>query len=431
MGGLFANRWLVVLASVCGLLVGAGPILIFSSGVFLKPVSAELGITRGDLSSALFLAALCTAVTSPIVGWLLDRFGTRRVMMPGVLLYAVAVAGFGLMQAKPAFVIPLIYAVVGFVGAVQTPIPYAAVVTQWFDRQRGLALGIATAGVGLGVALLPPFLAMLIGAFGWRSAYFGLGIAVFVLAWLPVALFVREPPGLALAGAGGHGNRTDALAGTTAAAAFKQGRFWALTVAFFLGVMAINGTLTHVIPLLTDRGIAPQQAAFVFSFAGYAIILGRVLAGWCLDRFWGPYVAMFFFAVPILGIALLLETPFGGGATGVIPLIGAVLCGVGIGAEIDLMAFLLSRYFGLRAYGKIYGVMFAVFNIGTGLGPALSGVSFDRFHSYEPIFIIYLVALAITCALFVRLGPYPYPASKQDDAPVQPLQGPERLSTSA
>ncbi|MBV9629882.1 MAG: MFS transporter [Xanthobacteraceae bacterium] len=414
MGGLFANRWLVVAASVCGLLVGSGPILIFSSGVFLKPVSAELGITRGDLSSAVFLAAICTAIACPLLGWFLDRFGTRRVMIPGVLLYALVVAGFGLMETKPAFVIPLIFALVGLVGAVQTPIPYAAVVAQWFDRQRGLALGIATAGVGLGVVLLPPFLALLINDFGWRNAYFGLGLAVLLLAGLPVALFVREPPALSrVAARHTDRNLTDSLPGTTAAQAFRQWPFWALTIAFFLGVMAINGTLTHVIPLLTDRGVSLQQAAIMFSFAGYAIVGGRILAGWCLDRIWGPYVAICFFAIPMLGIALL-----GSGATGIVPLIGAVLCGAGIGAEIDLMAFFLSRYFGLKAYGKIYGVMFAVFNIGTGLGPALSGLSFDRFHSYGPIFIVYEVALAITCVLFLRLGPYPYPAAKRDDVSI-------------
>jgi MFS family permease len=414
MGGLFANRWLVVAASVCGLLVGSGPILIFSSGVFLKPVSAELGITRGDLSSALFLAAICTAIACPILGWFLDRFGTRRVMIPGVILYALVVAGFGLMRTNPVFVIPLIYALVGLVGAVQTPIPYAAVVAQWFDRQRGLALGIATAGVGLGVVVLPPFLALLINDFGWRNAYFGLGLAVLLLAWLPVALFVREPPALSrVAARHADRNLTDSLPGTQAPQAFRQWEFWALTIAFFLGVMAINGTLTHVIPLLTDRGVSLQQAAIMFSFAGYAIIGGRILAGWCLDRIWGPYVAICFFVIPMLGIALL-----GSGATGIVPLIGAVLCGAGIGAEIDLMAFFLSRYFGLKAYGKIYGVMFAVFNIGTGLGPALSGLSFDRFHSYGPIFIVYEVALAITCLLFLRLGPYPYPAAKRDDATV-------------
>jgi MFS family permease len=251
---------------------------------------------------------------------------------------------------------------------------------------------------------------MLIGDFGWRHAYFGLGIAVVVLAWLPVALFVRSPPALMRAATRDTGaNLTDTLPGTEAAAALKQRRFWALTIAFFLAVMAINGTLTHVIPLLTDRGIPPQQAAIMFSFAGYAIIGGRILAGWCLDRFWGPYVAMCFFAVPMAGIALL-----GSGATGMVPIVGAILCGAGIGAEIDLMAFFLSRYFGLKAYGKIYGIMFAVFNVGTGLGPALSGLSFDRFHSYGPIFIVYEVALAITCLLFLGLGPYPYPAAKRE-----------------
>jgi MFS family permease len=414
MGGLFANRWLVVAASVCGLLVGSGPILIFSSGVFLKPVSAELGVTRGDLSSALFLAAICTAIACPILGWFLDRFGTRRVMIPGVILYALVVAGFGLMRTNPVFMIPLIYALVGLVGAVQTPIPYAAVVAQWFDRQRGLALGIATAGVGLGVVVLPPFLALLINEFGWRHAYFGLGLTVLLLAWLPVALFVREPPALSrVAARHTTANLTDALPGTQASQAFRQWEFWALTIAFFLGVMAINGTLTHVIPLLTDRGVSLQQAAVMFSFAGYAIIGGRVLAGWCLDRIWGPYVAICFFVIPMLGIALLAS-----GATGIVPLIGAVLCGAGIGAEIDLMAFFLSRYFGLKAYGKLYGVMFAVFNIGTGLGPALSGLSFDRFHSYGPVFIVYELALAITCLLFLRLGPYPYPAAKRDDVPI-------------
>jgi MFS family permease len=404
----------VVAASVCGLLVGSGPILIFSSGVFLKPVSAELGVTRGDLSSALFLAAICTAIACPILGWFLDRFGTRRVMIPGVILYALVVAGFGLMRTNPVFMIPLIYALVGLVGAVQTPIPYAAVVAQWFDRQRGLALGIATAGVGLGVVVLPPFLALLINEFGWRHAYFGLGLTVLLLAWLPVALFVREPPALSrVAARHTTANLTDALPGTQASQAFRQWEFWALTIAFFLGVMAINGTLTHVIPLLTDRGVSLQQAAVMFSFAGYAIIGGRVLAGWCLDRIWGPYVAICFFVIPMLGIALLAS-----GATGIVPLIGAVLCGAGIGAEIDLMAFFLSRYFGLKAYGKVYGVMFAVFNIGTGLGPALSGLSFDRFHSYGPVFIVYEVALAITCLLFLRLGPYPYPAAKRDNVPI-------------
>ena len=414
---ILRSRWSVVCASVCGLMVGSGPVLIFSSGVFLKPVSTDLGITRGDLSSAVFLAATSTAIGSPIVGWLLDRFGTRRVMITGIPLFALVVAGFGLMQAKPPFIVPLIFALVGLTGAVQTPIPYALVVARWFDRQRGLALGIATAGVGLGTALLPPFLALLIDEFGWRQAYFGLGLSVLVLAWLPVALFVREPSERQSENARENGDLGETLPGMTASAAFRRWEFWALTVAFFLGVMAINGTLTHVVPLLTDRGIAASQAAVMFSFAGAAIIGGRILAGWCLDRLWGPYVAILFFAIPMIGIALL-----GSGIGGVVPFIGAICCGAGIGAEIDMMAFFVSRYFGIKAYGKIYGVMAMAFNIGTGLGPALSGLSFDRFHSYGPIFLAYELALGVTCALFLRLGPYPYPAADQQKAPGSQLR---------
>ena len=285
MGGNLGNRWLVVIASMCGLMVGTGAILIFATSVFLRPVSAELGITRGDLSGALLVATLFTAISCPIVGWLVDRYGARKLMLAGLPLYALCVAGFGFMQAQPFWVIPLLYGLLGFIGGLQTPIPYAYVVNRWFDRQRGLALGIATAGVGLGVALLPPYLAWMIGAFGWRQAYWGLAITVLVLAWLPVVLFVREPGlgeaeaqrGVAVAAPGTE------LPGDEASTAFKTRRFWALTIAFFLAVVAINGTLTHIIPLMMDRGIQLQQAAFIFSFAGYAIILGRIIAGWCLD----------------------------------------------------------------------------------------------------------------------------------------------------
>jgi MFS family permease len=406
ISGVFRNRWWVVFASICGLVVGSGAINIFAFGVFLKPVTEDLGISRGLLSSAVGINGLLNALACPVMGWLIDRYGTRRVMIPGILVFAAAVACYGLMQAEPTYLIFLIFGFTGFIGGVQTPVPYAATVSQWFDRNRGLALGIATGGVGLGVALVPQIVAVLIAKYGWRVAYFDLAILVIVLAWIPVAIFIREPPELAAAAKSKHtATLTEVLPGIEARAAFKTWRFWSLTIAFFLAVMAINGTLTHIVALLTDRGFPLQVATGALSAAGLAIILGRILSGWCLDRYWGPYVAMVFFAIPMVGIALL-----GSGASGIVPLIGAVLCGMGIGAEIDLMAFFLSRYFGLKAYGKIYGIMFAIFNLGTGLGPALSGRSFDMYHSYLPIFGVYEVALAITCLLFLRLGPYPFPA---------------------
>src|SRR5258708_4581483 len=331
MGGFFANRWWIVFASACGLLVGAGSILIFSFGVFLKPVTEDLGITRGDLSGALGLSAWFVALSCPVIGWLIDRYGTRRVMIPGICLFARAVGSFGLVRAKSRAWVFLVFCVAGFISGVQTPIPYAAVVSHWFDRERGIALGVATAGVGLGVALIPQLAAYLIGHFGWRDAYFGLGLAVIVLAWLPVAIFVRDPP--ALTASRGGTIQTSALPGIDALAALKTGNFWVLSIAFYLGVMAINGTIVHSGALLTDRGIPLQAATGALSIAGLAIIFGRIIGGWCLDRFWGPYVATCFFILPMAGIALL-----GSGWGYPIPLIGAALWGAGIGGEVDLTA---------------------------------------------------------------------------------------------
>ncbi len=402
MGGIFGNRWWVVVATVLGLIVGAGPINVFAFGVFLKPVTAELGVGRAELSSALTLHSLIGAIACPFFGWLLDRWGARRIMIPGVLLFALVTAGFALMRASPFAVTYLIFACAGLLAPVQGPIPYSSVTAHWFDRQRGLALGIGMAGVGLGVALMPQLARVLIGAVGWRLAYVGLAAAVLLFAFVPVALFIREPPGLRTRA---HRASAAALPGMPFAAAIRSPLFWGLGIAFFFDVMAINGTLTHVVALLTDRGMPLMAATGALSGAGLALLAGRTLSGWCLDRFRGAYVAVGFFVMPMIGIALLAS-----GAGGIVPLLGAVACGLGIGAEVDLMAFFASRYFGLRDYAKIYGLMFGLFGFGTGIGPALSGASFDLFHSYVPIFVVYEAMLIVTCAIFLRLGPYPYPA---------------------
>ena len=403
MNGVFQNRWWVVFASASGLLVGAGAINVFAFGVFLKPITEDLGLGRGVFGSAIAMGSLLNAIACPILGWMIDRWGVRRVMIPGILLCTIATAAYGLMQPS----LPLIYlmfAVAGFVFGCQTPIAYATVTAQWFDNKRGLALGVAMAGVGLGVALIPQIAAALIGHFGWRLAFVGLAVCVFGFAFVPVSLFIREPPGFLRA-------RERAAAGPAAVPglpgreAFSGWRFYALTIAFFLAIVAINGTVSHVVALLTDRGYPLQEATAALSLSGLAIIGGRILSGWALDRFWGPHVAVAFFIIPMAGIGLLDS-----GTAGLVPLVGATLCGLGIGAEVDLMAFFVSRYFGLREYAKIYGAMFAVFSFGVGVGPTISGISFDRFHSYGPAFMLYEVLLAIACALFLRLGPYPFPA---------------------
>jgi MFS family permease len=403
---MLRNRWWVVVATVLGLIVGAGPINVFAFGVFLKPITAELGVSRGLFSSALTLHATVAAIMCPIYGWMIDRWGVRRVMLPSLVFYVLGIALYTQLRADPFAITYLVFAFAGLTGTVGGPVPYSTVISQWFDRQRGLALGIGMAGVGLGVALVPQLAALLILHFGWRTAYLGIAAAVVVFAFVPVALFVREPPGFDTAPR--HGESRGAalnLPGMGVGEALRSWLFWGLGIAFFFDVIAINGTLTHIVALLTDRGIGREVAVTALSGTGLALLAGRVLSGWFLDRFWGPYVAIGFFVTPMIGLALLMSH-----AAGAAPFLGAICLGLGIGAEIDLMAFFASRYFGLRNYAKIYGTMFGMFGLGVGFGPALSGMSFDRFHSYVPIFGVYEIMLFITCVIFLCLGPYRYPA---------------------
>ncbi len=412
MGDMFRNRWWVVVATVLGLIVGAGPINVFAFGVFLKPITAELGVGRGLFSSALTLHATIAAIMCPIFGWMIDRWGVRRVMLPALVFYTLGIAAYSLIRADPFYVTYLIFGFAGLTGTVAGPIPYGTVIVQWFDRERGLALGIGMAGVGLGVALMPPLAAVLIVHFGWRIAYLGIAATVILFAFVPVALFVREPPGFqAQPRRSESRGATLGIPGTGVGEALRSLVFWGLGIAFFLDVIAINGTLTHIVALLTDRGIPLEEATAALSGTGIALLAGRILSGWFLDRFWGPHVAVGFFVIPMVGLALLMSH-----GRGVVPFLGAICCGLGIGAEIDLMAFFAGRYFGLRNYAKIYGTMFGLFGFGVGIGPMLSGISFDRFHSYTPVFMLYEIMLAITCAIFLRLGPYPFPAERHGTA---------------
>jgi MFS family permease len=400
----FRNRWWVVFASICGLLVGAGPVNVFAFAVFLKPVTQSLGVGRELFSSGLIVGSTVAGIGLIPLGFLLDHYRVRRVMMPGLVLYALGVMGYALMTPSPARIY-LAFAVSALFGPIGSPLPYGAVLSTWFDRQRGLAIGIAMAGVGLGVALVPQLAALLIRLFGWRLAYVALGVVILLVAWVPVSLFVREPSQRDAALHGDIAVERELPGLTLGEAVFASWRFWALTVAFFTAIAAINGTLTHIVALLTDRGVPLRDAVGTLSGVGIALILGRVFSGWCLDRVHGVAVAIAFFLVPMAGIALLASR-----LGGAVPFVGAVLCGIGVGAEVDLMAFFVGRYFGLKAYARIYGVMFAAFALANGIGPSIAGWSFDRLHSYGPAFAIFEAMLALTCVLLLPLGRYPYPA---------------------
>ena len=393
-----ASRWSVVVATVFGLMVGAGSIKTFSFGIFLKPLSADLGLSRGTLSLAYFVGNLLTSAGLPVLGWCLDRYGIRRTMLPWVAAFAVATAAQALLSPSLA-VVYLLFAASALASSVQTPVAYTKAIAAWFDRGRGLALGIGVAGVGLGTAVIPPLAQAMLSAYGWRWAYVGLGCLTFVVAMPAVGFLLREPTRVA-----GPRVAADVPGLSVRQALTGSWRFWAILLAFFVSTIAVNGVLTGLVPLLTDRGLSPAVAASVLSTVGICLTVGRIGGGVALDRWFAPYVAAAFFVLPLLGIVALHS-----GMGGVFPFVGGILCGLGIGAEIDIAAYLSTRYLGLRAFGTLYGIIFGLISLANAAGPYAMNSVFDLTGSYDPALLCFEGLLALATLLVLPLGAYAYP----------------------
>jgi predicted MFS family arabinose efflux permease len=331
---------------------------------------------------------------------MMDRWSIRHVALPGIVLYALCLGLVGL-SPRVFWVFTVMFALAEMTSAIQTPLGYAKAISAWFDRRRGLALGVAMAGVGLGGSVIPQLANFLVERIGWRGAYASLALLTLMIAFPAVALWIREPQP-------GEGERratisTASLPGLSSREAARRSRFWLLAGVFFLVAVAINGTVAHVIPLLTDRGFSRDAATAIFGLFGLATLVGRLFAGYLVDRIFAPYIASAFFLAPIAGFVFLAS------AAGPLPAMGVVLFGLGLGTEIDLIAFLVSRYFGQRAFGELYGYFFMIFGLGSSIGRALGGYVFDLTGSYNAAFAGAAVLLAAAVILVNRLGAYTYP----------------------
>lgn len=421
MRGMFENRWWIVFGSVLGLIVGNVTILQFSASVLMKPIMAELGWNRSLMSAAVMLGSLFAAAGTPVAGRLMDRHGVKRVTLVAITLFALAIASMSLAPPAPAAFLAM-FSLVGLFSAGQAPLPYAKAIAAAFDRRRGLAMGIAMTGVGLGAALVPRLTQFYLDRLGWRGAYAAVGMMVFAIAFSAVALFIGDPGESRHRAHGSKGTLT--APGLEAREALRTLQFWMLAAVFLCIPIVANGTIAHLVPLLTDRGIPASRAVTVFSGIGISLIAGRLLCGFLLDRFFGPYVAIVFVALPAIGVLTLLASSAPNVTT-----FGAVLVGLGMGAEVDLIAYLQSRYFGLRAFGQIYGYLFAVFTVGTGLGPFVMGAAYDMSGSYRYALVAFLLLLVCAAVLLLRLPRrYPFPVMAHAEAPVAQEQSPAGLA---
>jgi len=389
------SGWPVVAGSFLGLMAGNGPVLQFTYGVFLQAIGRDLGWGRSTLSLALSVGLACTGLAVPVAGRLIDRFGIHRVTVPACCLIGLGLAATGLMVTSPAQLI-FAYAVLGVLAAAQTPLPYAKAVAAWFDRRRGLALGGAMAGVGVGTSLMPALAQGITQREGWRAAYLGLA-AVMLLVAVPALLFLVRMPRRDQ----GEGPRDPE--GLTAGEAVRSPSFWLLAAAFFIVAAACNGTAAHLLPLLASAERTSGTAISVFTLIGAAMIVGRLAAGFLADRLFAPHVCIGFFLLPLTGCALLAALEADGGY------LAAPLVGLGVGAEVDLAVYLIGRYLGPRHLGEIYGWQFMIFMLGNAAGPLAMGTSFDLAGSYRPCLVGFSILLAGACCAMAALKSYRFP----------------------
>jgi predicted MFS family arabinose efflux permease len=373
--------WGVVAAAFAGVMVSFAPIVPYTFSLFLSPLHAAFGWKREAIGGTFALAAITVALVSPAIGLLLDRLPPRRIILPSILVFALALASLSRLGPNIRQFY-LTFFVLGLVANGTAQFAYTRTVLSWFYKRRGLALALVLTGSGVGSILIPPLTQWTIEHHGWRSAYLMLG-GIGLLGIPLTALLVR--------------NRRDAVvvadhaagSSTTVAAALRSGPFWILAFIIMLSAFSENGLVTNLAAILTEHGVMAQTAAFALSVRGGAGIIGRLCIGFLIDRFSPQRIQTFVLllsAVGALVLAFAHTTP--------VVLLGAAVLGVGLGSEADVAPYLLAHYFGRKHFSVLYGLTWTAYAIGGATGPVAIGHWYDRAGFYQPRFIVYLACVA-------------------------------------
>jgi len=387
--------WKIALAGFFGVMVSFAAIVPYTFGLFLKPLTASFGWHREATSAGFSIAALTVAAASPGLGFLLDRFRPRSIILPCIVVFSAAYASLALLTPHLLHFY-LTFFVIGLVGNGTAYIGYSRAISTWFNRRRGFALSIMLAGSALGAMVLPVLAQAVITHLGWRAAYLTLGVLAFAVGFPLTAAFVRERP------VAQQDRNVSTDFGEPVAKALATPAFWIIAATVCLYAISVNGAIAHLSALLTDRGISASGAAWSVSIIGATSLVGRLLTGLFLDRFFGPRVSQIMLLMTVLGIVLLsVANSLTAG------LIAAGLIGFSMGSEGDITPYLLGRYFGLKRFSTLYALTWTTYAVGGATGPILVGRVFDTLGSYRPITIQLLALPAlIPCLLMFALPRY-------------------------
>ncbi|MEP3890228.1 MAG: MFS transporter [Hellea sp.] len=453
--GEWANGWPIVLASLVGIMLCLSPLPYWALAVIGEELGKEFGWDRPTITAGFLYMTAGVLVSAPIAGLLVDKIGARKVLLPSIVALGLGTMSFALMTSDPR-VFYLIFFITAVLGTGTLPITWTKAIVNNFDRYRGLALGIALTGTGLYGFVATPSIQFMIDQFGWRAAYVSVG-ALPILFSLPIAYILfkdeKEKAGLTTSDNSGVGrllmmglgfaialfvsmqlvttaagfvgvialmalfliaylilvyvrsdNGNAEVLGLTIRQTMKNYRFWVILFAFLLLGAVVSGIIANSKYILLDKGYSPQDATHLFIGAGViglSTLTGRILGGWLVDHFWAPMIAFVFMSLPALGCFILAED-MGIGMN----VLALVLVGLAAGVEFDLMAYFVSRYFGMKSYALIYGLIYAAFGLGSGTSPIIFNILRGDDADYSNVLKLVAMGFIIGAALLLTLGKY-------------------------
>lgn len=388
----------VVLAFIAGVFC----LPYYTAGLFIVPLHDAFGWSRTLVASGTSIMMACFVVTSPLYGMLTDKVDPRRLVPIGMIAVAIGLFVLSRSPNSPTFYLSTI-AGLAIVGNLCGTVAMMPILTGSFVAARGTAIGIAMAGIGVGAAIGNPLIGQIIAEHGWRAAY--ATMSGFSIVSAPIVYLLlragRRPVAGRVVVAVTH-------SGASVRSTLSAPTFWVLAIAILAVALGSSGLVIHFVPLLVDEGLDASQAAWIASLIGICVIGGRLITGYLLDHMFAPKLAAYLMLVSAVCFIVFLL----GGANFALSLTIAV--GLSFGAEVDLVGYMVSRYFGLRNYGRLFGISYSLCIVGMMLSPLLFGQIRDDLGSYRPMIIISVMLLLAAAALFWRLPAYPTRAAESD-----------------
>jgi MFS family permease len=400
------NPWRFVLVGFITFLFGTSTTNALFN-VLVKPATAELGWDRTVFSNGLTIITVLTGFSILISGFLIDRFGPRWPSLPLALMFGLGFVGMSASNGSETLFY-LCCVVTGIGAAAVNPIAHSTVISAWFTTRRGFALGIVMTGMGACSVMMPYLSSAILAARGWRGSFLIIGLLCAIIPAAGYAFFTKMPSGY------------EAERGKDRAKKSSQGpgliqllrtspQLWFLTISIFLVSASTYGMMSQIVPIATDKGVSSSTAIAILSITGLSSMVTRFFVGYLLDRVHAPHAAAAIFLLAGIGVYLLVFSS-------TVPMIfaGAILIGLGLGAEGDLGAYMCSRYVPKLSYGRAMGFVYFAFGQGGAFGIFLLGTVFSLTGSYGIAAWIIISLVVVSIALMFFMGPYKYSVSYEE-----------------